>query len=73
MQLRATKESTFKHGSPMTRVFWPLVTKFWAKWPEYWEDLLVQGLKLGLEGGPQAIPHAFNTLAGRVNITKERT
>jgi hypothetical protein len=28
MQLRATKESTFKHGSPKTRVFWPLVAKF---------------------------------------------
>ena len=52
--------------------FWGLIVRYWTKWPEYWEDLLITGLKLGLAGSG-GLPNDFKTFINSIEIEPDNT
>ena len=52
--------------------FWGLIVRYWAKWPEYWEDLLITGLKLGLAGSDE-LPKKFKAFINSIKIKPDTT
>lgn len=54
-------------------LYWQRITIYWGLWPEYWEDLVIRGMQLGLEGSGQNISASFLRFVDNSKIKEDRT
>lgn len=54
-------------------LYWQRVKKFWGLWPEYWEDLIVRGIRQGLEGTGRETSASFLKFVEASKIKMNRT